>query len=376
MRDFLSGLSTVVFNRKVNFDILKSEFENSDVFFANYSRTAICLILRSLDLPKGSKVGVPLYSCTVVFDAIVKAGLVPKFIDINKNYTLDPEDLKRKVEDIDALIVIHTFGRPADMDEIKKIASNIPIIEDCAHSIFSMYKGKQTGILGDFSVFSLPKYLSAGGGGMVLVNNKTYVDSLAKYVDSLDSPSFIEDLTHLFVMYVRSFFYHKPWFGLMALPIGLSVEDKIDLMDKTSFAIKKINKSDLYLANKKILDFKSKIREQRKKSAFLLDELKGTSYILPLEKEDTYCNYYLFPLQVQEKETRDKVCESLRNEGIDTSKLFSQTPEIARLKYGYENDCPYTEQITSRIFTVPAHYTMSQNELFKVAKLLRQLNKP
>jgi len=370
-KDFLSGLGAIALHKDVNLDIIRSELSDSNIYFANYSRTGISLILQSLDLPKGSKVGVPLYSCTVVFDAIINAGFVPKFIDIDDNYTMDPVDLKTKIQDIAALIVIHTFGRPADMDEIKKIASDIPIIEDCAHSLFSEYKDNVTGNLGDFSCFSLPKYLSAGGGGMIFVNKKLHPGELSTFLDSIDSPSFVDELTHLLVMYARAFFYHRPWFGLFALPIGLSVEGKVDLMDKKSFTIKKINKSDQFLAVKKFKKFRKKVETQRNNSMFLLDELKNTAFSLPIEKENTYCNYYLFPILAPKDEERDEICVYLRSKGVDTSTLFSQTPEIAKIKYGYEGDCPFTEHVAKRVFTVPNHYTLSKKDLLKVSGSLK-----
>ncbi|WP_319507158.1 DegT/DnrJ/EryC1/StrS family aminotransferase [uncultured Methanolobus sp.] len=369
--DFLTGLSAVILRKNVDLDMIKSEFSDKDMYFANYSRTGICLILQSLNLPKGSKVGVPLYSCTVVFDAIINAGLIPKFIDIDENYTLDPIDLRAKIHDLSALIVIHTFGRPADMDAIKDIASDIPIIEDCAHSMLSEYKGSMTGTIGDFSCFSLPKYLSAGGGGMVLRNSSSHVNDLPYLINSISSPSFADEIIHLFVMYGRAFFYHKPWFGLFALPIGLSVEGKVDLMDKKSFTIKKINVSDKYLMSKKLKAFRKKVETQRAKSLFLLEALEDTSFLLPHEMKDTVSNYYLFPLQVPEICMRDGVCDYLREKGIDTSKLFSQTPEIAKIKYGYQGDCPNTEMIAQRIFTVPNHYNLSKKDISNIANILK-----
>ncbi|WP_094229078.1 DegT/DnrJ/EryC1/StrS family aminotransferase [Methanolobus psychrotolerans] len=370
-KDFLSGLGAIALNKNPDLDIIRSELSVSDVFFANYSRTGISLILQSLGLPNGSKVGVPLYSCTVVFDAIINAGFVPKFIDIDDNYTLDPIDLQAKINDIDALIVIHTFGRPADMDSIKEIASGIPIIEDCAHALFSKYENKLAGLHGDFSCFSLPKYLSAGGGGMIFVNDLSMKDELSDLIDSIDSPSLMDDLLHMFVMYARAFFYHKPFFGLFALPIGLSVEGKVDLMDKKTFTIKGINKSDKFVTVKKLKDFKKKVEIQRNNSVTLLDELKDTTLFLPAENENTYCNYYLFPLLAPEDDLRDDICIYLRDKGVDTSKLFSQTPEIARIKYGYDGDCPFTEHVAKRIFTVPNHYTLSKNDLSKISRTLK-----
>jgi dTDP-4-amino-4,6-dideoxygalactose transaminase len=371
-KDFLYGLGSIVLRKDASLDFIRSNLSACDIYFTNYSRSGISLILQSLNLPKGSKVGVPLYSCTVVFDAIINAGFVPKFIDIDENYTLDPIDLKTKIHDIAALIVIHTFGRPADMGAIKKIASGIPVIEDCAHSLFSKYEGKITGNIGDFSCFSLPKYLSAGGGGMIFVNCQYLAGELSNFIDSIDSPSLMDELTHLFVMYARSFFYHKPWFGLFALPIGLSIEGKVDLMDKKSFVIKKINRSDKFLATEKLKHFEAKVDMQRNNSKFLLDELKDSVLKLPLERENTYCNYYLFPLLAPEEDIRDDICEYLRNNGVDTTKMFSETPEIAKVRYGYAGDCPFTEQVSKRIFTVPNHYTLSKSDLLKVSGSLNE----
>jgi dTDP-4-amino-4,6-dideoxygalactose transaminase len=370
LKDMVAGLGAIFLKKEMDDGVISSIFSTDNVQFANYSRTGICLILQSLKLSPGSKIGVPLYSCTVVFDAIIKAGHVPKFIDINENYTIDPNDLADKVHEIDALIVIHTFGRPADMDLIKEVASDIPIIEDCAHSIFSEYKDTLTGLIGDYSCFSLPKYLSAGGGGMIFTNTVSNTDDLKSLINSSESPSLSEELMHIMVMYARAFFYHKPWFGLFALPIGLSIEGKVDLMDKKSFDIKKINCSDKYVAIEKLKKFDAKVSKQRDNSMFLLNELRHSPLTLPFEKPDTLCNYYLFPILVPEAYQRDLLCDYLRSNGVDSSTLFSHTPEIAGIKYGYEGDCSFTEDIAGRILTIPNHYTLSKKELSKIVSLI------
>ncbi len=58
--------------------------------------------------------------------------------------------------------MVHTFGRPADMDSISRVANDIPVIEDCAHSLLSEYKGRITGTMGVASFFSFKKYIAAG----------------------------------------------------------------------------------------------------------------------------------------------------------------------------------------------------------------------
>lgn len=370
--DFCYAIKSTLTDSVFDLDLLYSTFGRKTFLFTNYGRSSLYAILKSLNLPPDSKIGVPLYSCTVVFDAIVNAGLTPCFIDIDDNYTMDPDDLQEKIEDLEAVVVIHTFGRPADIDKIKNISGDKPVIEDCAHSLLSEYKGKKTGTIGDVSFFSLAKYISAGGGGMIIVNNDDLADGLQREIDALKKPSTLNDVKHSFIVYMRSFFYHRPWFGLFALPIGLSIEDKVDLMTKKSFEVTGINKNDLSLMLKKLTVFKRDVEMQRKNSFFLIEELKDTSVILPYERNDIYCNYYLFPIQFRSKEERDSVSDLLRDKGIDTSKLYHLTPLKAKQYYGYKGGCANAERCSDTILVIPNHYTLSQGELSKVAQNMKE----
>jgi len=365
--DFFTSIKSI-FTEKFDVDPIESTFDPKKIFFTNYGRTALYVILKSLNLPPKSKIGVPLYCCTVVFDAIINSGHIPKFIDINSSYTMDPDDLKNKIEDLSAVIVIHTFGRPAEMGQIKNVVKKIPIIEDCSHSLLSEYQGKITGTIGDMSIFSLGKYLSAGGGGLLVVNNVFFLENIRKEINSLKQPSILDEIKNACMAYIKAFFYQKPFFGLFGLPIGLMLEDRIDLTKKKSSHKTKGGKSHINIALKKLVNFRKKVELQRKNSFFLIEELKNTSLILPYEEKNTYCNYYLFPLLIK---NRDKASEYLRNKGIDTTKLFSQTPEIAKLNYGYNGDCPFTEKIAKSIITVPNHYTLQKKELKKIAEVIK-----
>jgi len=370
-KDFCYGMMSIL---RDDFDSkpLEEIFGERTFLFTSYGRSSLYVILKALNLPRGSKVGVPLYSCTVVFDAIVNAGLVPCFVDIDlNNYTMDPGDLEEKIEDLSAVVVIHTFGRPADMDKINKIANGIPVIEDCAHSLMSRYKGKITGTLGYASFFSLAKYISAGGGGMIILNDNNMVKEIESKTRSLERPSILKEIKHCFVVYTRSLLYHKPWFGLFALPIGLAIEDKVDLMDKRSFEISAINRSDLSVFIKKISSFGMKVEVQRKNSFLLMEELRDTPLILPYERKDTYCNYYLFPIRFENVKERDSVSDFLRRRGVDTSKLYSETPLKARRYYGYEGDCPNTEKLADTILVIPNYYTLKEKELVKIAESVK-----
>ena len=88
---------------------------------------------------------------------------------------------------------------------IREIAGDKPVIEDCAHSLLSEYKSKKTGTLGDTSFFSLAKYISAGEGGMIIVNNSS-IDGFQKEIALLKKLSVFYEIKHSFIVYARSFF--------------------------------------------------------------------------------------------------------------------------------------------------------------------------
>ena len=371
--DFVYGVKSI-FTNSFGLKSLESIFGNRSFFFTASGRSSLYIILRALDLPKGSKIGVPLYSCTVVFDAIVKAGFVPCFIDIElDNYTMDPQDLKEKVEDLSAVVVIHTFGRPADMDEINKIAGDKPVIEDCAHSLLSEYKGRITGTLGDASFFSLSKYISAGEGGMIIINNNEFKENFKREMVLLNTPSRLSEIKHSLFVYIYSFLYHKPWFGLFAFSLGSYIENSIDIAGKRTFSASRIGKSDFGLFLRKLGTFREKVELQRSNSQILIDELKNAGLILPYERKDTRCNYFFFPILFERKDKRDNACEYLRNVGIDTAKLWSMTPLVARQFYGYKGYCPNTEEFVDRILTIPNYYSLTNKELLKVARAIKKI---
>jgi len=375
--DFLHSIKSIFRRENGEIASLNQIFGDKYFFFTNTGRTSLYIILRALDFPIKSKIGVPLYSCISVFDAIAKASYVPVFIDIDiDNYTLDPTDLAKKIDELSAVVVIHTFGRPADMDEIKKIAGDVPIIEDCAHSILSKYKEKQTGTLSFASYFSFKKYLSMGEGGMIILNNDELAEKFQIEINLLPSYTTINEIKSAFEIYIHSFLYHKPWFGLFSFPIGSYIRSKAIKDDLTKdFKANNIRKMHLSLLNKKLNGFGAKVELQRKNSFFLINELRETSLILPYEKINTYCNYYIFPLRFDNKIKRDKAHKMLGEMGIDTAKLFSETPLISNKCYEYEGDCINSEKVADSILIIPNYYSLTENDLIKVANSIKNVVK-
>ena len=374
-KDFCYGVKSIF--QDDNFDLkpLESIFGKRTFLFTNSGRSALYVILKALNLLKGSKIGVPLYSCTVVFDAIVNAGHIPCFIDIElDNYTMDVQDLNEKIDDLSAVVVIHTFGRPADMAKIKEVAGDKPVIEDCAHSLLSEYKNQLTGTLGDAAFFSLSKYISAGGGGMVILNNTGYKERIETEVASLDAVSKLSELRHSLFVYLYSFLYHRPWYGMFAFSLGSYIENHVDIAGKRTFSVSKIGNSDLAVFIRKLATFRAKVELQRKNSQTLLKGLESTDLILPYERRDTWCNYFMFPVLFESKEERDNAYIFLRKMGVDTAKLWCMTPSTARRFYGYKGDCPNTEDFVDRLLIIPNYYTLKNGEVSNIIRAIQSWN--
>ena len=131
-----------------------------DLTLLCYSRGRVALkaILRGIGVSGGDKVAIQAFTCSAVPEAIMAAGALPLYVDIESDgFNMDPEDLRKKISHrTRAIIAQHTFGIPADMDRILGIAneSQIPVIEDCCHTLTSSYKGKVVGSFGVGSFYS------------------------------------------------------------------------------------------------------------------------------------------------------------------------------------------------------------------------------
>lgn len=125
----------------------------------------------------GDEVILPPLTMAASAEAILASNGVPVFCDtIKDSLLIDPEDIKRKyTERTKAIMVVHLCGHPCDMDPIMAFAKekNIFVIEDNAQAPFALYKGKQTGILGDIAVFSLNRHktIQCGEGGVITTDN-------------------------------------------------------------------------------------------------------------------------------------------------------------------------------------------------------------
>ncbi len=138
---------------------------------------ALVLGLKACGVGPGDEVITTPFTFFATAESIASVGAIPVFVDIRRDdYTIDPNKIEEAVTDrTKAIMPVHIFGAPCEMDSINEIASkyNLKVIEDDAQAIGSEYKGKKAGSLGDvgcFSFYPTKNLGGAGDGGMVTTN--------------------------------------------------------------------------------------------------------------------------------------------------------------------------------------------------------------
>ena len=138
---------------------------------------AIEIALKAMGIKPGDEVIVPACTWISSAEAVSAVGAIPVFADVLPGlYTIDPEDIDRKVTArTRAIIPVHLYGLPAEMDEIMQVANQhgLKVMEDCAQAHGATYKGKKTGTFGDAASFSFypGKNLGAYGDGGAMITN-------------------------------------------------------------------------------------------------------------------------------------------------------------------------------------------------------------
>lgn len=140
---------------------------------------ALGLALRSMKLGPGSAVAVPTYSCSALLNAVTWVGADVQVVDVlPSNFGIDPAGLD---ETIDAVVVVHVFGSPADTEKCREI---VPfVVEDCCQSLGGEVNNRPLGTIGLASVYSFyaTKIVCGGQGGMVCSCNEAVVDAVRDF---------------------------------------------------------------------------------------------------------------------------------------------------------------------------------------------------
>jgi len=149
---------------------------------------ALVVALKALGIGYGDKVIVPAVTFIATAGAVICAGAVPVYVDVDESLNMDASDLERVYDDeVKAVIAVSILGHPVNMDPVMAFARkhNIRVIEDVAQSCGIQYKGQYAGTVGDIGVYSfqMNKILTAGEGGAVVTRDPYLFERAVRYHD-------------------------------------------------------------------------------------------------------------------------------------------------------------------------------------------------
>ncbi|HCA41822.1 MAG TPA: perosamine synthetase [Bacteroidetes bacterium] len=301
---------------------------------------ALHLALVTLGIGEGDEVIVPSFTYIASVSSISHSGAKPVFADsLESTWQLDPEDVKRKITDkTKAIMCVHIYGNPCEMDEICKIAkeNNIFVIEDCAESFGSKYNNKYTGTFGDISTFSFygNKTITTGEGGMVVTNDETLYDrayhfkmhGLAKYRE-----------------YWHDVIGYNYRMTNICAAIGLAQLEKADEKIKM--------KRDLFVKYK--------------------DKLKD----LPLEFQNENLNvlntYWMITILTSNINERDGLREHLKNASIETRPSFYPVHTMPMYATKYQR-LPVAEKLGWCGINLPSYPELKDEEIDFISNSIRE----
>ena len=189
--------------------------------------TALHLALVTLGIGTGDEVIIPTFTMIATANTVRYTGAVPVLVDLdNRCWNMDVNQIEEKITNrTKAIVVVHTYGHPAEMYTINKIAKkyNLYVVEDAAEAHGAKYKGQSIGSIGDVACFSFygNKIITTGEGGMLVTNNK----EIATIAANLRDHAFSKD-RHFWHKYV-GFNYRMT---NMQAAVGLAQVERIEEM--------------------------------------------------------------------------------------------------------------------------------------------------
>lgn len=383
LEDLVVSLWALAGRRNVELQFSRDVFPDVPAYLARNGRECLYLALKLLKLAPRSGIGVPLFCCGCVFEAIVAAGHVPIFLDINpKTYNLDGLFPIRKKNEIDALIVPHMFGYPADLDVLQSglHGRKVPIIEDCAHALFSEYKARPAGSWTELSVlsFGLHKPAEAGGGGMLLVNDRELAQVAARELTTLRVESKWQELRRAFKAWRCNATYQRLAYGAaLASPLSHLIDRNYAAaggletdVDQVSWSPARISSMNQVRVDDSVQKFQEKLPALAQNTQRLRAAISGTRLEIPSEPSYGKWNHFWIPVRYPTARQCELGREFLRNRRLDVSLIWPYCVQIGR-RFGYQGGCEQSEQASQTVCRMPHYAWLSESEMGYIGQSLR-----
>ncbi len=308
----------------------------------NSGTSSLHAAMLALGIGRGDEVLIPSFTFVATANAVAATGARPVFVDIRRSdYTMDPGDLESKVtRRSKAIIPVHLYGHTADMDRISEVAErrSLHVVEDCAQSLGSVYKGRQTGSIGDIGCFSFyaSKVLTTGEGGAAVTRSRELAGRI-RMIRSRDLPG-----------------------------KGRSVIKRLGLgMPEPSAAIAKAQMRKL-----------PRILRLRRRNATMLTEMLQDLGVdrdlrLPLEPRGSKYNWFLYTVSFRDGDLRNTVLRRLSSSGIHATVYYD--PPVHRTPF-YDNNAslPNTEWAASHVLSLPVHPHLNSKDMEHMASSLKK----
>ncbi|MGA1825061.1 MAG: DegT/DnrJ/EryC1/StrS family aminotransferase [bacterium] len=305
---------------------------------------ALFIALKALGIDKGHEVITAANSFIATSEAITMTGARVVFVDINpESYNIDPNQIVNKItEKTKAIIPVHLYGQPADMDPILDIArkNNLKVIEDAAQAHGAIYKDRQVGSIGDMACFSFypGKNLGAYGDAGAIVTNH---DELAQRARMIANHGRMDKFNH-------------------------EIEGVNSRLDGLQAAILEIKLRHL-----------PEWTEQRRNNAYIYNKyLQNLDVITPIEIKNVNAVYHLYVIRVKNG-MRQKLKEWLMSKGIFTGIHYPIA--LPNLKaYAYlnheENDFLQASEASKEILSLPMFPELKESQIEYVSNMIKEFS--
>lgn len=312
---------------------------------------ALLISLMSLGIKKGDEVITVANTAIPTISAIVNSGATPKLVDINDDYLIDVNLIKKNItKKTKAIIPVHLYGKPCEMNALLKLSKKykIHIIEDCAQAQGAKYNGKFVGTFGSLGCFSFYPTKILGGygdGGFILTNNFDLYKKIKKIrfygIDTVDK---------------KSVYFNKYYAGINGL------NSRLD----------EINAGLLNYKLNQVNDF---IKKRRKLARIYNKELRYTELKLPkIDQKNTFDVFHLYTVYHKK---RDIIMKRLTEQGIQTRIIY---PYPIHKMNGYKKlflkkKFINTEIKSKGIFSLPLYPELEINTVLKICNSLKKILK-
>lgn len=381
------GLNDIYFFCKNSLQIKKKYLLNEDYsnqYLFESARSALFVFLCSIKQGKNHKIVVSSFTCEAVTYAIIKAGFIPVYVDINEDLTMNEKMVFDSLDDsIKAVIVQNTFGRIGLSESaiLKLKNKGYIIIEDCALSYGSLIHDKSLGSFGDASIFSLEasKTVTVGWGGIIRIQNEKlkiefdYRFNNTKRIFILsDFKRIVQLWLSVFMVKVNKPYYFPLWYFLYGLKIFRTsnrfsnkdnlIGKKMGILTQSFFYSYFANFREVFQkANSVYLDL-----------AFYAENLGLRPIIMQKSSEIIVTPRISFFVNKKYHLELISYADSIN---VEVGRWFSESPPRLYLDQSIVHSSKKSEEISQNIVNFSSHFTLSKNEINSIKKVIKFISK-